>query len=154
MSLMLPDRRFELRQKRREPLDLDDVSERMRRMLEQTFAGIFPSDVEELWTPLVDLEEQDDAYTLEAELPGVKKEDVKIEYAGNELTISGEIKERERKGVLRRKVRRTGGFLYRVVLPQQVDAEHIEAKLQDGVLSIRAPKAEKAVRRKIEIKAS
>ncbi|MGZ4402312.1 MAG: Hsp20/alpha crystallin family protein [Gaiellaceae bacterium] len=153
MSLMLPDRRFELRQKRREPLDLDDVSERMRRMLEQTFAGMFPSDLE-LWTPLVDLEEQDDAYTLEAELPGVKKEDVKIEYAGNELTISGEIKERERKGVLRRKVRRTGGFLYRVVLPEQVDAEHIEAKLQDGVLSIRVPKAEKAVRRKIEIKAS
>lgn len=154
MSLFLPDRRFAPAQQRRDVPDLDQVSERMRRMLEQTFAGMLPSDLEDLWTPLVDIEEQDDAYVIEAEVPGVKKEDVKIESAGNELTISGEMKERERKGVLRRKVRRTGGFLYRVMLPEDVDGEQIEAKLQEGVLTIRVPKAQKAERRKIEVKAS
>jgi HSP20 family protein len=146
MSLFIPDRR--------DPRELDDVSERLRQLLDQTFSGMLPADIDQLWTPPVDIEEQDDAYTLEVELPGVKKDDVKIEYDGNELTISGEIKERERKGVLRRKTRRIGGFLYRVVLPMEVDAEKIDAKLQDGVLVVRVPKAEKAQRRKIEIKAT
>jgi HSP20 family protein len=152
MSLLVPDRRF-ISTQRRDPRELDQVSERLRELFEQTFTGMLPGNVE-VWSPLVDVEEQDDAYTLEAELPGVKKDDVKIEYAGNELTISGEIKERERKGVLRRKVRRTGSFLYRVVLPELIDAERIDAKLQDGVLVVRVPKAQKAERRKIEIKAS
>jgi HSP20 family protein len=154
MSLFLPDRRFASAQQRREPRELDEVSERLRQLLEQTFSGVLPADIEQLWTPPVDIEEQDDAYTLEVELPGVKKDDVKIEYAGHELTISGEIKERERKGVLRRKTRRVGGFIYRVVLPDEVDAEHVEAKLQDGVLVVRVPKAQKAQRRSIEVKAT
>ncbi|MGZ4317302.1 MAG: Hsp20/alpha crystallin family protein [Gaiellaceae bacterium] len=152
MSLFLPDRRFAGPQ-RREPLELDQVSARIQRLLEQTFAGVLPATVDGLWSPLVDIEEEDDAYVLEAELPGIKKDDVKIEYAGNELTISGELKERQRKGVLRHRARRTGGFLYRVVLPERVDADRIEAKLQDGVLVVRAPKAQKAQRRKVEIKA-
>jgi HSP20 family protein len=151
MSVLLPDRRFASAQQRREPLD--QTTERFRRLLEQTFAGL-PMDVDELWSPPVDIEEQDDAYVLEAELPGVDKKDVKIEYSGNELTISGEIKERERKGILRRKTRRTGGYLYRVVLPDEIDPDGIDAKLQDGVLVVRVPKAKKAERRKIEVKAS
>ena len=151
MSVLLPDRRFTSAQQRREPLD--QTTERLQRLLEQTFAGL-PMDVDQLWSPPVDIEEQDDAYVLEAELPGVDKKDVKIEYSGNELTISGEIKERERKGIVRRKTRRTGGYLYRVVLPDEVDPDGIEAKLQDGVLVVRVPKAKKAERRKIEVKAS
>jgi HSP20 family protein len=137
---------------RREPLDIQQAQDRLRRLLDETFGGMLPVDGQELWTPPVDIEEQDDAYVLEAEVPGVTKNDVQIEYAGNELTISGEIKEQERKGVLRRQTRRTGAFQYRVVLPEEVDAEHIEANLHGGVLTIRAPKAQKAERRKIEIK--
>jgi HSP20 family protein len=79
---------------------------------------------------------------------------VKIELVGRELTISGEIKERERKGVLRKKTRRVGRFEYRVVLPDEVDAEKVDAKLNDGVLTVRAPKAERAQRRRIEVKPS
>jgi len=101
---------------------------------------------------MVNLEEQDDSYVIEAELPGIKREDVNIELVGNELAISGEVKERERKGVLRRETRRTGRFAYRVTLPDQVDAEKIDAKLTDGVLTVRVPKSERAQRRKIEIK--
>jgi HSP20 family protein len=124
----------------------------MQRLLDQTFGGMIGATEGDLWTPFVDIEEQDDAYVLEAEVPGVRKDDVSIEYAGNELTISGEIVERERKGVLRRKTRRTGGFLYRVVLPEPVDSTGMEAKLENGVLTIRAPKLQKAERRKIQIK--
>jgi HSP20 family protein len=56
--------------------------------------------------PLVDIEETEDAWIVEAELPGVKPEDVNVEVRGSELAISGEIKERERDGILRRRTRK------------------------------------------------
>lgn len=152
MSLFLPDRRFAPAQQRRDVPDLDQVSERMRRMLEQTFAGMLPSDLEDLWTPLVDIEEQDDAYVVEAELPGVSRDDVNIEIVGNELMINGELKERERKGILRKQTRRVGRFAYRVALPEQVDGEKVEARLNDGVLTMRVPKSQRAQRKKIDVK--
>lgn len=68
--------------------------------------------------------------------------------------IRGEIKEKERTGVLRRRTRRTGQFEYRVALPGPVDEEHIEANLHDGVLTVRVPKSEQARARRIEVKAS
>ena len=155
MSLLVPDRRFTGKEDpRRGSFDLDQLTERMQRLLDQTFAGAIPAPGGEMWSPSVDIEEDDDAYLLEAELPGVKKGDVSIDYAGGELTISGELKERERKGVLRRKMRRTGAFVYRVMLPEDVDPDGIEARLESGVLYVRAPKMQKAERRKIEIKAS
>ena len=76
-----------------------------------------------------------------------------IELVGNELTITGEIKEREHKGTVRRRARRIGRFDYRVSLPAQVDSENIEASLTEGVLSVRVPKSERAQRRRIEVKA-
>jgi HSP20 family protein len=135
---------------------VDQVTERMRRMAEQMFAGLgTPALLAEAssWTPFVDIEEGDDAYVLEAELPGVQRDDVNIELVGNELMISGELKERERKGIVRRRARRVGRFDYRVMLPSQVEAKNIEAKLSDGVLTVRVPKQEQG-RRRIEVKAS
>jgi HSP20 family protein len=84
----------------------------------------------------------------------VQRDDVDIELVGNELAITGELKEKERTGVVRRRTRRTGRFDYRVTLPEQVDAEQIEASLADGVLSVRVPKSERAQRTKIAIKGS
>lgn len=136
--------------------DFEEVTDRMRRLLDETFAGGFaaPSFAAGLgWSPLVDVEETDDAYIVEADLPGVKRDDVDVELVGSELTISGEIKERERKGVLRRQTRRTGRFDYRVTLPDHVESDQIEASLNEGVLTVRVPKSERAQRRKIEIKA-
>ncbi len=141
-----------------EPLrEFEQATERIRRMLDETFGGLsWPSSLTEAdgWSPLVDIEETDDAYVVEAELPGVKREDVKIEVVGNELTIAGEVKERERKGTLRKRTRRTGRFDYRVGLPSQVDPDKIEAKLHEGVLTLQVPKSERAQRRQIEVKAS
>ena len=101
---------------------IEQVPERMRRMLEQTLGSFAtPALLSEAaaWTPPVDIEEEDDAYVIEAEVPGAKREDVNIELQGNELAITGEIKERERKGILRRNTRRVGRFDYRVTLPSQ-----------------------------------
>lgn len=157
MSQRLPERRSVGALERWEPLDeFEHVTERMRRLLDQTFGGFgFQTAFGETgaWSPPVDLEETDDAYVLEAELPGVKRENVNIELSGNELTISGEITERERKGTVRRRVRRSGRFEYRVTLPDRVDAEQIEANLDEGVLTVRLPKSEQAQRRRIELKA-
>jgi HSP20 family protein len=132
--------------------ELGQLNERMRRMLEQTFGGML--DEPAGWVPAVDIEELEDAYVVEAEVPGVKREDVNIEVSGNELTISGEIKVREREGIIRRRTRQVGQFEFRVLLPNEVNAEGIDAKLNDGVLTVRIPKAERAERRRIEVKSA
>jgi HSP20 family protein len=159
MSQLLPERRRPGAPERWEPFqEFEQVTERMRRMLEETFGGFgrWPSLLQETagWSPPVDIEEQDDAYVLEAELTGVRRENVDIELVGNELAITGELKEKEHTGVVRRRTRRTGHFDYRVTLPEQVDADQIEASLDDGVLTVRVPKSERAQRRKVAIKGS
>jgi HSP20 family protein len=106
------------------------------------------------FVPLVDIEETSDAWIVEAELPGVKREDVNVEVRGSELAISGEIKERHREGVLRRRTRKTGEFDYHVTLPGDADAENIEARLDDGILTVRIPKPEQQRPRRIDVKGS
>ena len=155
MSQLLPDRRSRAGPGRWEPLtELEQLNDRMRRMLEQTFGGPEWARFDEAgaWSPSVDIEETDDTYVVEAELPGVKREDVNIELVGSEHTVKGEVKERQRKGALRRQTRRTGRFEYRVSLPDQVDPDKVEAGLGDGVLTVRVPKSQRAERRKIEVK--
>jgi HSP20 family protein len=159
MSQLLPERRRPGAPERWEPFqEFEQVTERMRRMLEETFGGFgrWPSLLQETagWSPAVDIEEQDDAYVLEVELPGVRRENIDIELVGNELGITGELKEKERTGIVRRRTRRTGHFDYRVTLPEQVDAEQIDASLDEGVLTVRVPKSERAQRRKVAIKGS
>jgi HSP20 family protein len=104
------------------------------------------------WAPPVDITETDDAWVVEAELPGVDPDDVTVELRDSELSISGEIKEREREGILRRRTRRVGAFDFQVTLPGQADTEHVEATLRDGVLTVRVPKPEQARARRIEVK--
>jgi HSP20 family protein len=152
MSQALQERRTKDTSERAQPLS--DV-ERLRRMVDQTFGSFgLPALATESvgWAPPVDIEEQDDAYVIEAEVPGVKKDDVNIELISNELMVTGEIKEREREGILRKRTRRIGRFEYRVRLPEQVDPDSVEAKLKDGVLSVRVPKHEQAERRRIQVK--
>ena len=152
MSQALQERRPRDTSERAQPLT---EVERLRRMLDQTFGsfGLSSLVTESVgWSPPVDIEEQDNAYVIEAELPGVQKDDVNIELVSNELMITGDIKEREREGILRKRTRRIGRFEYRVRLPEQVDADNVEASLKDGVLSVRVPKREQAERRTIQVK--
>ncbi|MDQ3896756.1 MAG: Hsp20/alpha crystallin family protein [Actinomycetota bacterium] len=92
------------------------------------------------FTPLADLEETEEAYLAEIELPGVKLEDLSVEVAGRRLTVTGERKERERVGILRRRTRTVGRFHYEVLLPGEVDEEGVTASLHEGVLTVVVPK--------------
>lgn len=103
------------------------------------------------WAPPADIEDTEDAYLVELELPGVDKDQITIEVSQSELDVHGEIKEKERAGVVRRQARRTGQFDYRMSLPPNSDTEHISADLTNGVLTVRVPKAEKATPRRVEI---
>ncbi|WP_199238487.1 Hsp20/alpha crystallin family protein [Kribbella steppae] len=104
------------------------------------------------FTPLADLEETDDAYLLEVELPGVKKKDINIDVEDRRIVISGERPEQKRTGWLRRQNRSWGRFRYEVVLPDAADEDGVEATLQDGVLQVRVPKSSAGQRRHVEVK--
>jgi HSP20 family protein len=123
----------------------------MAQQIDRLIGGLPPTVEGALWVPDVDIEETDDAWIFEAEIPGAKSGDVNVELRENELSITGEIKQRERVGLLRRRTRRVGRFEFRVTLPGQVDAESIDASLDDGVLTVRVPKAEQSQPRRIEI---
>ncbi len=128
--------------------ELQDLWDRMGRLLERPWEiGWYGG----FWTPSVDIEETEDAYLVEADLPGVRREDVDVEIRDHDLYINGEVKEHERTGVLRRQTRRTGRFFYRATLPTGVDVERAEAKLENGVLRVRIPKTEQAKPHKVKI---
>jgi HSP20 family protein len=103
------------------------------------------------WHPGADVQETDDSYVVEIDLPGVRRDDVSVEFGHGELAVTGEVKERERVGLLRHRTRRTGRFDYRIDLPGEVLDDRISASLEDGVLTVRVPKTERARRRRIAI---
>lgn len=127
--------------------EFDDLFERMNRFLEA--ASTAPA--VRAFSPLADLHESDDAYVVEAELPGIKREDIDVEISERELCVTGEYKEREREGVMRRSTRRTGRFEYRALLPAGVKADEITATLADGVLTVTVSKAQAAKPKHIEV---
>jgi HSP20 family protein len=131
------------------PREFEDLQMRLNQLMEGALTGVLSPD--SVWVPLADIEETEDAWVVEAELPGVNKKDINVDVRDSEVVVTGEIKEKERKGLLRRRTRPVGRFEYRVVLPGEVDADAIDASLDDGVLTIRIPKAEKARPRRIEI---
>jgi HSP20 family protein len=131
--------------------ELEEMHDRMGRLFDDSFAGL-PDLGAVAWSPAVDVEETDDAWLVEAELPGVKRGDVTVEVRDGELAIHGELKERERKGILRRRTRRTGRFHYRLALPGEIDPDTVDASLEEGVLTVRVPKGERARPRRVEIK--
>jgi HSP20 family protein len=126
--------------------EFDQLQAQVGELLESALSGDAAP-----WVPAVDIEETDDAWIVEAELPGVDKKDVSIEMNDNELVVRGEIKEREREGILRRRTRRVGEFEFRVTMPSQAKADDIDAKLDHGVLRIRVPKAQESQPRRVEI---
>jgi HSP20 family protein len=101
--------------------------------------------------PAVDIEETPDAYVFEIDLPGVRKEDLTIEIVQNELHISGQVIEKERTGVMRHRMRRTGQFSYRIALPSDTDPDKISGSHDDGVLTVTVPRTEASRPRRIDI---
>jgi HSP20 family protein len=105
------------------------------------------------WTPPVDIEETENAYILRAELPGMTKDDIQITLENNVLRLSGERKVEKNvdQSNYHRVERVYGTFSRSFALPHEVDAEHVQAHFENGVLTLTVPKAEQARPRKIEI---
>lgn len=90
---------------------------------------------------------------IEAELSSGKPDDVNFELVGDDLQITGEVKQKERKGTRRHQTRHSGRYAYRVTLPSHAEADKVEVRLADGVLTVGVPKAQRDPGRRIEITA-
>lgn len=133
--------------------------ERFEEMLERPFGPFpmlrWPEELAGVKVPPIDVYEEGDSLVVKAELPGLKKEEIEVNVAGDLLTISGR-KEKEEKVERKdyhRMERVTGAFTRSVKLPLEVEIDKVAAAFKDGVLEIRAPKsaAVRAKSRKIEV---
>lgn len=132
----------------------------LQREFDRVFSGMKPrSERDEayesaVWSPMVDITENVDQYTLHFDIPGVLKEDVKINFADNTLTISGERKAyEEQKEASTHRIERVFGKFYRSFsFPALVKTDNISATFADGVLTIVVPKADESKPKQIEIK--
>lgn len=106
------------------------------------------------WAPLVDITEDDKEYLIKAELPEVKKEDVKVTVENGVLTITGERKfEKEEKGKKYHRIERAyGSFARSFTLPDDADADKVNAEFKDGLLKVHLAKSEAAKPKQIEVK--
>lgn len=106
------------------------------------------------FTPRANVEETKNSYVLSFDLPGVKKQDVKIDVQGRTITVSGERKHEgeTESGGFKRYECLSGSFQRSFNLPEGLDPDRVEATLNDGVLKVVLPKAAAEQPRKIEIK--
>ncbi|MCG7200356.1 Hsp20/alpha crystallin family protein [Marinobacter pelagius] len=136
--------------------EFEDLMNRYNRMFGLTRAGeregkdLFSrSD----WAPAVDIKETDQAFTVEAELPGMSKDDVKVTVHDGVLTIKGERKQEEE--TEDKKVHRIerfyGSFMRRFTLPDNVDENSVKASFKDGLLTLTINKAEPKEPKAIEV---
>lgn len=124
--------------------EIEDVYDRMSHLMQGYLGSRAP-------IAPVDIEDTDDVYQVELDLPGVRAGDVNVELNDNDLRITGEIKQRERSGIVRRQERRVGEFEHVVTLPGEIDPERVDAKLHDGVLTVRVGKARASRPRRIAV---
>jgi HSP20 family protein len=105
------------------------------------------------WSPVVDVSETSDEVVVKAEMPGMSKDDIDISVEDNQLILSGEKRqEQEEKDASYYRVERSYGSFRRIfTLPARVDVAAVKASYQDGILTVRVPKAEAAKAKKIEI---
>lgn len=139
--------------------ELEDMSERLNRVFGRSALarGESPSkDAMTLfdWSPTVDIVETPEEFQIKAELPEVKREDVKVSVDGGVLRIEGERKqEKEEKGKKFHRIERSyGSFLRTFALPDNVEASKVQAEFKDGVLNVRLHKSEKPKPRSIDVK--
>jgi HSP20 family protein len=134
---------------------VDTPFRRLRNEIDRLFDRRSDFGAEEFfdWAPAVDVMEDKDKVTVKAELPGFKREDINVSLHENNLVITGERRcEDEQKGrEFYRCERYYGKFHREISLPSLVDAEKIDAKYRDGVLTVKLPKTEKAKGKQIEV---
>lgn len=124
----------------------------MDRLFSSLFGGGY-GEREGLWAPVVDIEEDNDTILVKAEIPGMKKEDIKVSVQSNILTITGERKhESETKNKTFHRVERSyGKFSRMITLPTDVDSDKVKATYKDGILNITLPKPEAVKPKHIDV---
>lgn len=109
-------------------------------------------ELEPSFTPALDVVETGDAIVIEAEVPGLKSEDVEVSFENGELSLKGAKKAESKDAPVHRRERLYGAFERRLTLPWEIQADKISAEMKDGVLTVTLPKAEVAKPRKVAIK--
>ena len=137
--------------------EIDSFRREMDRMFDNFFGR--EADVAEspmTWYPSVDIKETKDDFVLTAEVPGMSKDDIKINISDNTLTIKGEKKEekKEEDTNYHRVERRYGSFQRSFTLPTQIQGNKVKAAYKDGVLTITLPKKEEVKPKEIPIAVS
>jgi HSP20 family protein len=122
--------------------------------LHDTLLGRVWREDESFFRPSVDVVEEDKAYRVKADLPGMTPGDIKLELKSGVLTISGErkVEKKEEAGDGYQCVEREfGAFSRSFILPETVETDHIDAAYKDGVLTVTIPKRPAAASRQIKI---
>ncbi len=116
---------------------------------QESYGDVATSD----WSPAVDIKENETAYTVVADIPGVDPKDIDVHMEDGVLTVKGErnLNREEEKEGYKRVERVHGSFYRRFSLPETVDPDKISAKSKDGVLEVTIPKQEKSQPRKITV---
>ena len=132
---------------------IDHFKRDMDRLFDSFFGHWPTEEYAGVWAPAVDVEETKDSVHVKVEIPGMKKEDIKIQTVGDHLVISGERRhESEEKDRHFHRVERAYGKFQRALqLPVEVQSDKAKASYKDGVLEISFPKSDKAKAREIEI---
>jgi HSP20 family protein len=123
------------------------------------FRGLWPewapfAEDQDVQVPRIDLIDRESEVLVRAEVPGIGKDDLKVELTGELLTIAGERKHEEKteEGNIYRAEIARGRFLRTIRLPCEVDAEKVDAVFDNGVLEVHLPKLEPAAKQRIEVK--
>jgi HSP20 family protein len=130
---------------------------RLHREIDQLFGDAFATETDGnkvvAWTPSVDVHEEQDRYTVRADLPGVEAKDIDVTAADGVLTIRGSrnIEKRENQKGYERLERLSGDFLRRFSLPENARAEDIKAKHNNGVLEVVIPKTPVVEPRRVSV---
>lgn len=132
--------------------DMLTVQDEVNRMIDSFFRPA-ATEASGGWAPACDVRETETDFVVRAELPGVAKDEIKVNLVNNTLTIRGEKKEEneEKKGNWHRVERTFGAFERALTFPANVQAEQIKARYTNGVLEVTVPKAESARTREIKI---
>ncbi len=138
-----------------------DPFERMRELMRwdpfQELSSRWFGGEPQSFMPSFDVREEKDAFVFQADLPGIPEENIDISLTGNRLSISGKREEEQvssEAGPYYCRERSYGSFSRTFTLPEGADADRIEARMRDGVLSLRVPKAAEAQPKRIAVQGS
>ncbi len=129
---------------------------RMRKQMDRIMDSLMDAKAQGLQSgvfPAINLTEDDNHFYLRAELPGIKADDLDIQATGRNITIVGERKldTEDAAAKYHRREREGGRFSRAVAMPKEIDADRVEARMQNGVLTLKVPKSESAKPRRIAI---